>query len=84
MRSSIPPELRDRLRASSSAYLDSDETFEEYKDLARLHVPHGARHISEFTHQVLSLETGRRILGLLGHGSQESGFKAAVELPREN
>ena len=84
VRSSIPSELRARLRASSSAYLDSNETFEEYKDLAKLHVPHGARHISEFTHQVLSLETGRRILGLRGHGSQESGFKAAVELPREN
>jgi lysophospholipase L1-like esterase len=34
-----------------------------YEGAAQLHVPHGHRHISEFTHALIAAELGRRILG---------------------
>jgi hypothetical protein len=43
----------------------SGELAREFDGAAELHVPHGARHISELTHALIGTELGRRILALL-------------------
>jgi hypothetical protein len=59
--SSVVPALRDTVRASSDVYLDSAATLSELAGVVEIHVPHGHRHISEFTHLALGTALGRTI-----------------------
>jgi hypothetical protein len=43
-------------------FISSRELFAEFDSAAELHVAHGQRHISEFTHTLIGVELGRRIL----------------------
>ncbi len=42
--------------------VSSRELLGEFDGVAEMHVPHGHRHISEFTHTLIGVELGRRIL----------------------
>jgi lysophospholipase L1-like esterase len=43
--------------------VSSRDLLDEFDGAVELHVPHGHRHISEFTHALIAVELGRRILG---------------------
>jgi GDSL-like Lipase/Acylhydrolase family len=60
--SSLPPEMRSRLRAADVEYVPSELLLEGVDDTVRIHVPHGAHHISEFTHRLIGDELARRIV----------------------
>jgi len=62
--SSFPAELRPMASRYSDAFIDSTELFEQYAGAAELHVPHGHRHISEFSHALIGAAVGRQILNL--------------------
>jgi len=49
-KSSLPQTLIERLAVSRIEYLSSMSFLEGYDGSAEIHVPHGHRHISEFTH----------------------------------
>jgi len=59
--SSVVPALRETVRASSDAFLDSGATLSELAGVVEIHVPHGHRHISEFTHLAIGTALGRVI-----------------------
>ena len=58
---SVPSGLVNAFRSNSDAFLSSEAIFGEYRFVAELHVPHGHRHISEFTHLLLGLAAAERI-----------------------
>lgn len=60
-RSSLPAALTARLDAAGVERLDSTTMLRDFDGVVELHVPHGARHISEFTHAMIGVELGRRI-----------------------
>jgi GDSL-like lipase/acylhydrolase family protein len=60
-RSSLPAALTARLDAAGVERLDSTAMLKDFDGVVELHVPHGARHISEFTHAMIGVELGRRI-----------------------
>jgi len=60
-RSSVPPDLVPAFRANSNVFVSSGEVFGEYLQLAEIHVPHGARHISEFSHLKLGVVVAQTI-----------------------
>ncbi len=60
--SSLSPLLRTRLDAAAVEYIDSEALFSAYAGSTELHVPHGHRHISKFTHAMIGVEIGRRML----------------------
>lgn len=55
--SSIPDGMLKNVETVSSR-----ELLAEFDGVAEMHVPHGHRHISEFTHTLIGAELGRRIL----------------------
>jgi len=59
--SSVPPELAHRLAADDIEYIASDVFLREFAGTAEVHVEHGYRHISEFTHTLIGVELGRRL-----------------------
>ena len=61
-RSSVPPAMVPAFRANSDAFISSDEVLGDYRNVAEFHLPHGHRHISEFTHLMLGLAVTRAIL----------------------
>ena len=61
VRSSFPEELRHMAIALSDAFVDSLALFDEYAGVAELHVPHGSRHVSEFSHTLIGVAVGREI-----------------------
>jgi hypothetical protein len=62
-KSSMQEKLRDYLRASPDAVsMESEAALGRYRGYIDIHVPHGSRHISEFTHMVLGMEAGRIIM----------------------
>jgi lysophospholipase L1-like esterase len=67
IRSSVPPTLLDLFRNNSDVLVHAEETLVEYRGQAEFHRPHGHRHISEFTHDVLGREAGRYIVQMLEH-----------------
>ena len=67
--SSIPADLVPELRAKSDAFIYSEEILGNYRNVAEIHVPHGQRHISEFTHRVLGTAAAQAILKNLSSGS---------------
>jgi len=63
-RSSLPPHLEASLRAASDAFVSSEDALGRYRGLVEFHVPHGQRHISEFTHLMLGMRAAEEILRL--------------------
>ena len=64
-KSSLPPSLRARIGELSDGYVDSTALLADYRNVVQLHVPHGARHISEFTHAILGVDAARQITAWL-------------------
>jgi hypothetical protein len=62
--SSVPDALRPVVQSSTDIFIDSNTLFDSYIGVAELHVPHGHRHISEFSHTLIGAEVGRQILAL--------------------
>jgi GDSL-like lipase/acylhydrolase family protein len=60
--SSLPPALRARLDAAGIEYLPSEAVLAAADGAAEFHVAHGHHHISEFTHALIGVEIGRRLL----------------------
>ena len=60
--SSIPTTMMEEVRAHSDAVLLSEDVLGEYRGLVEIHMPHGHRHISEFTHLMMGVRAGREIL----------------------
>jgi hypothetical protein len=60
--SSLPPALLERLAAVRVEYISSQVLLEKFEGVAEIHIPHGHRHISEFTHTLIGTEIGRRII----------------------
>ncbi len=69
--SSMPPALLSRLSAKGVEIVSGPALLAPYEGAAETHVPHGDRHISEFTHTLLGVEIARRIRsGTVAHGQQ--------------
>jgi len=64
LESSVPPELKPAVLKASDAYIDSVPLFSEFAGAAELHVPHGHRHISEFTHAIIGVSLGQEMRSL--------------------
>jgi len=62
--SSLLPALIRRLDTVRIEYIDSQSLLHDFDGLAEIHVAHGHNHISEFTHILIGMEIGRRILSL--------------------
>ena len=62
VKSSFPGALRATAVRHSDAFVDSEVVFGEYAGVTELHLPHGHNHISEFSHALIAVETGRKIL----------------------
>jgi hypothetical protein len=60
--SSFRPPLRSQMDASGIDYIDSRSSLGIYDGVAELFVPHGHHHISEFTHTILAVAIGQRLL----------------------
>lgn len=54
-----------RLQAASDEVLSSDEYLADYRGVTDIHVPHGHRHISEFTHTMIGAAVANRIIASL-------------------
>ena len=59
--SSVPPELRERMKAAGIEFVAAESLLAPYAGLVEMHVPHGHQHISEFTHTLIGAELGRRL-----------------------
>jgi len=64
--SSVPEELMPTVLANSDAFIDSRTLFRDLGGVAEIHVPHGARHISEFSHTLIGVESAKAALRLIG------------------
>jgi lysophospholipase L1-like esterase len=58
---SLAQSMLDKLPEMSDGFVDGSSLLADYLGVAEIHVPHGARHISEFTHTVLGLEAAKQI-----------------------
>lgn len=63
--SSFPDELRAIAIRNSDAFIGSEALFADYAGAAELHLPHGHMHISEFSHTLIGIESGRQTLRML-------------------
>jgi GDSL-like lipase/acylhydrolase family protein len=59
---SLPPVAVEALGGMHVELVGSHALFDDFGGVAEMHVPHGHRHISEFTHTVIGTELGRRII----------------------
>jgi lysophospholipase L1-like esterase len=75
--SSIPPALMQRLNGAGVEVINSASLLADYDGAPEMHVPHGHQHISEFTHALIGVEIGRRVLGAQPGGT----LKAAQNTP---
>jgi GDSL-like lipase/acylhydrolase family protein len=66
--SSIVPTFLPVVERSSDAYLDSGATLADLAGAVEIHVAHGHRHVSEFTHLAFGIALGKRISDDLGKG----------------
>ena len=64
--SSFPSSLLSGARRYSNAYVDSVALLSGYSGVGELHVPHGHRHISEFTHTIVGVAAAKKISSLTG------------------
>ena len=62
VKSSLPGSLRAMTVSQGDTLVDSEVVFDEYAGVAELHLPHGHHHISEFSHALIAVEIGRKIL----------------------
>ena len=65
IQSSFDQALVPVLSENSDAYFMSDLLLADYSGVAELHVPHGHRHISEFTHTILGVAAAKKIRELV-------------------
>lgn len=64
---SVPDEMIPFMRRHSDAFVDSREAFRAVQGgFQQLHVPHGQRHISEMTHEIVGALASREIERWLG------------------
>lgn len=63
--SSIPVDLVPTFRKNGDVLLLSDDVLGKYRGAAEFFVPHGHRHISEFTHQIYGVAIGETVLARL-------------------
>jgi hypothetical protein len=61
--SSLPEAMRGHLATVPVEIIGADSLLKDFNGAVEMHVPLGARHISEFTHALIGTEVGRRILG---------------------
>jgi hypothetical protein len=59
---SIPPSLLEDARRDADVLLLSHDILDPYAGIAELHVKHGQRHISEFSHLMFGLRAAQAIL----------------------
>ena len=64
-KSSVPAGLLDAFRNNSDVFVAAEEALADNRGIKEFHLPHGHRHISEFTHGVLGLEAGRHVVQML-------------------
>ena len=62
--SSIPEDIKAIVRHASHRFIDSEEVLGKYRNVVEIHVPHGHRHISEFTHATLGVAAASEIMTL--------------------
>jgi len=63
--SSFPPSLYQIAKNSCDIFIDSTSVLNDYLDVAEIHVPHGQRHISEFTHILIGVIVAKSIISNL-------------------
>jgi hypothetical protein len=63
--SSVPDDLVAAFQANSDVFVRSTTALRKYRGTAEFHVPHGDRHISEFTHLMLGISVAEAIRGSL-------------------
>jgi hypothetical protein len=63
--SSVPDALVEDFRRYSEAYLSSHTLLDPWVGVAEIHVPHGHRHITEFTHLMLGVAAADAVAALL-------------------
>lgn len=61
IQSSVPPGFQEKMRANSDLFIYSKDALHEYRNVAEFHVPHGHRHISEFTHLIYGVDVARAV-----------------------
>jgi hypothetical protein len=59
---SLPPAALKALNELHTEYLSSRSLLGDFDGAAEMHVLHGQDHISEFTHALIGVELGRRIM----------------------
>ncbi len=64
--SPVPAAMIERFEAAGIEFIGADELLGKFNGVAEMHVPHGHRHISEFTHLMVGTEVGRRLLAPSG------------------
>ncbi len=60
--SSFPDSLQAAAREHSDIFIDSTELFAAYAGAVELQLPHGHHHISEFSHALIGVAIGERVL----------------------
>lgn len=65
IRTSFSASLFQTIINYSDGYVASDSLLADYAGVAELHVPHGHRHISEFTHTLLGVSVAKIIRSLI-------------------
>lgn len=84
------PSIGDNFYATikgDSDFFQSSKMFRDYRGVGRVHVTHGHKHISEFTHTMLGVEAGKYIMADLNPEPLELVTESAVETvfePRED
>lgn len=63
--SSFPPKLYQIAKNNCDIFIDSASVLNDYLDVAEIHLSHGQRHISEFTHILLGVTIAKRIIANL-------------------
>jgi len=62
--SSIPLEYLAAISANSDGFVNGQKLLKGYQNITEFHVPHGQRHISAFTHEILGKKVARVILDM--------------------
>jgi hypothetical protein len=60
--SSLPSALIERLNKARIEYISSESLLEKFDGAAEMHRLHGDHHITEFTHTLIGVEIGRRLI----------------------
>jgi len=61
-KTSMPPELVARLVAARIEHIESRQLLGDLDGTVETNVPHGHNHISEFTHTMIGIEVGKRLM----------------------